>query len=93
MKQARQFITHKHIMIAGNVITSPSKLLTVKEEGMVGFVPSSSLASAAHPERSLPAKEEKKAEAKPAASAPAPAKEAAKPAAPKSDKKAETTKK
>jgi len=33
--QARQFITHKHITINGNIIDSPSHLTTVEEENMV----------------------------------------------------------
>jgi len=31
-RQARQFITHKHITIGGNIINSPSHLTTLKEE-------------------------------------------------------------
>jgi len=31
-KQARQFITHKHVTIGGNIINSPSHLTTLEEE-------------------------------------------------------------
>jgi small subunit ribosomal protein S4 len=51
MKQARQFITHGHITIAGSKVTVPGYLVTVIEEGQVGFLPASSLSSPEHPER------------------------------------------
>ena len=34
-KQARQFITHRHVSIGGNIINSPSHLTTVEEEGQI----------------------------------------------------------
>jgi len=38
VKQARQFITHGHVFVAGKKITSPSKLLTVEEENKIKVV-------------------------------------------------------
>jgi len=32
-KQARQFITHRHVKIGGKIINSPGHLTTIKEEG------------------------------------------------------------
>jgi small subunit ribosomal protein S4 len=51
MKQARQFITHRHITVKGKTITMPSRLVTVDEEKMINFVTSSTLSSDQHPER------------------------------------------
>ena len=51
MKQARQFITHNHVLIGAKSITSPSTLLTLEAESNVTFKPSSSLAAEDHPER------------------------------------------
>ncbi|MFC1723780.1 30S ribosomal protein S4 [Nanoarchaeota archaeon] len=51
VNQARQFITHKHILVGGKIITSPSYLLTVEEEAKIEFRPKSSLSSPDHPER------------------------------------------
>ena len=51
MKQARQFITHNHVLIGAKAITSPSTLLTLEAESNVTFKPSSSLAAEDHPER------------------------------------------
>ncbi len=53
MKQARQFIVHRHVMIGDKEITSPSTLLTSKQESMITFKTKSSLASEDHPERAL----------------------------------------
>jgi len=36
-KQARQFITHKHVTIDGNIIDSPSHITTVVEESGIGL--------------------------------------------------------
>lgn len=57
MKQARQFIVHRHILIAGKEITSPSYLIQTSEEVLLSFKPTSSLASEDHPERLNFAKE------------------------------------
>jgi|SRR3989344_3760748 len=51
MKQARQFITHGHIMIGSKALTSPSYVLSLHEENQITFNPYSSLASEVHPER------------------------------------------
>lgn len=50
-KQARQFIVHKHIMVDGKIITSPSHLVTKLEEATIMFIPSSKLSDPNHPER------------------------------------------
>jgi len=54
MKQARQFITHRHVLISGKVITAPSYLVSKAEENSIQFVPTSALASPQHPERAIP---------------------------------------
>ncbi len=51
MNQARQFITHRHLMIGDQEISSPSYLVSVIEEGAVTFKQKSALADAEHPER------------------------------------------
>jgi len=61
MKQARQFIVHRHVMIENNKITVPSYLVSKAEENKISFSGKSSLASADHPER----KKEEKMEPKP----------------------------
>lgn len=61
VKQARQFITHKHIAVAGKVITSPSYLVPVSEEGQISFRPTSSMSDIEHPERVAARKAKEKA--------------------------------
>lgn len=51
MKQARQFITHGHVLVDKKKITFPSYLVGIKEEGFIEFVPTSSLSREDHPER------------------------------------------
>lgn|SRR3989338_7270868 len=51
MKQARQFVVHRHILIGTKEITSPSYLMPVSEEVLLTFKPKSTLASENHPER------------------------------------------
>ena len=51
MKQARQFITHRHILVNGKEITAPTYLLTLAEEAALTFKENSNLASDDHPER------------------------------------------
>lgn len=51
MKQARQFITHRHIAINGVPVTSPSHLVTLEEEGALSFVENSPFKDEMHPER------------------------------------------
>lgn len=60
VKQARQFITHKHIMVNGKPVTSPSTLLTVEEEAALEFIPTSALTNPSHPEREIKKAEEEK---------------------------------
>lgn len=51
MKQARQFIVHRHVAVGVKEITSPSYMLTVEEESKLAFKPNSTLADEGHPER------------------------------------------
>lgn len=51
VKQARQFITHEHITVAGKLITSPSYFVKVSEESQIDFHEKSSLKNPEHPER------------------------------------------
>ena len=51
MKQARQFIVHRHITLDGKDITSPSYLLSVEEESQLRFKDKSALSDETHPER------------------------------------------
>lgn len=51
IKQARQFIIHRHIVLGDKEIPTPSYLVSLKEEGSVAFKSKSSLASEDHPER------------------------------------------
>ena len=51
MKQARQFITHEHILVNGKKITSPSYLVSVSEENSISFAVSSPFIDEMHPER------------------------------------------
>ena len=53
MRQARQFITHGHIIVGGKTITTPSYLVKKDEEPTITFVSNSTLASEEHPERAL----------------------------------------
>ncbi len=57
VRQARQFITHKHIMIGDRRMTVPSYLVPVEEENFIQFVPVSALSNPNHSERFI---EEKK---------------------------------
>lgn len=49
--QARQFITHEHILVDGKIITSPGYFVTTSQEASVAFATTSSLFSEDHPER------------------------------------------
>ncbi len=51
VKQARQFIVHRHIAVDNKKITVPSYLVSKAEEPLISFIPSSSLSSIDHPER------------------------------------------
>jgi small subunit ribosomal protein S4 len=57
MKQARQFITHRHIVVGDKEITAPSYLVSTEEENKLGFKGKSGLASEDHPERAIPVQE------------------------------------
>jgi small subunit ribosomal protein S4 len=50
-EQARQFITHGHIVVAGGRVRTPSYKLAVDEEDTVGFDSESPLTDELHPER------------------------------------------
>ena len=56
-KQARQFITHKHIMVGDNIVSKPSYLVDVSEEGKISFNALSGLSKVDHPERAVAKKE------------------------------------
>ena len=51
IKQARQFVIHGHINIGDRKVDIPSYLVSLEEEGMIGFNPGSELANIDHPER------------------------------------------
>lgn len=51
MKQARQFITHRHVRVGERKVSSPSHFTTVSEESFISFSPRSSLTNPEHPER------------------------------------------
>jgi small subunit ribosomal protein S4 len=53
VNQARQFITHKHVVVKGKLMTSPSTLLTAEQESAIEFVSNSPLANPSHPEREV----------------------------------------
>ena len=53
MKQARQFITHRHVCIGTQKLTVPSYIVSSAEEDMICFSPNSELADPEHPERKL----------------------------------------
>ncbi|MEK6812785.1 MAG: 30S ribosomal protein S4 [Nanoarchaeota archaeon] len=50
-RQARQFITHRHVLVSKKVIDAPGYLVKRDEENAVNFIPSSSLNQPDHPER------------------------------------------
>ena len=49
--QARQLITHGHIIIGNRRVTVPSYLVSKEEEAQIGYAPQSALANQAHPLR------------------------------------------
>ncbi len=51
MKQARQFVTHRHIRIGADEFTSPSYLVSLEEEQHLKISEQSILAKEDHPER------------------------------------------
>ncbi len=50
-KQARQFITHEHILVNGRVVNAPGYLVPVSEEAHISFKTTSKLGNEDHPER------------------------------------------
>jgi len=70
MKQARQFITHEHIIVNNKKITAPGFLVPKSLENSISFSQSSSFVSEDHPERiqekkpAIKAKKEKQKEKK-----------------------------
>jgi len=50
-KQARQFISHGHIVVDGRRVTEPSTKVAIAEEDAVGFDSASPLTDELHPER------------------------------------------
>ena len=90
VNQARQFITHEHIIVGNKKITKPSYMVGIAEEGQLGFIDSSSLANVEHPERSTqkkPEEVEKEAKKKDAAKKEKKVKESKKKEEPKAEKK------
>ena len=71
MKQARQFITHRHILVDGKEITSPSFLVSRDEESILTFKTVSPLATEDHPERTRETAEAPAVEEKPLKKTPA----------------------
>lgn len=61
-RQARQFITHGHVLVGGKMVCAPSYVVPVALESAISFVDKSSLASAEHPSRQ---KREKKVQVVP----------------------------
>ncbi len=62
-RQARQFITHGHVVVGDTMVTSPSYLVLLSEEGMLSIVSNSSLADPEHPERCIISESKAKKEA------------------------------
>lgn len=58
VKQARQMITHKHIVVGNKVIPSPSYLVTVDEENKIAYLSRSKFNDPEHPERNKDTKKE-----------------------------------
>lgn len=53
VKQARQFITHRHILVDGVVIDAPGYIVPVAQENAITFIARSPLFSELHPERAI----------------------------------------
>ncbi len=51
IREARQLITHRHILVNDRVIDTPSHLITTEEEKKIEYVSKSPLASEQHPVR------------------------------------------
>ena len=57
MKQARQMITHEHVLVKDKKITAPSYLVNIAEEGSISFHTISPFENNMHPERIVVKKE------------------------------------
>jgi len=53
-EQARQFISHRHIVINDEIVSSPGYLVTVQEEPTIEFHENSPYSDEEHPERPQP---------------------------------------
>tara|TARA_Y100000310_G_scaffold345249_1_gene463106 strand:- start:300 stop:926 length:627 start_codon:yes stop_codon:yes gene_type:complete len=62
IKQARQFITHGHVIVNDKKVNIPSYLLSAAEEDTITFSNFSALADAEHPERKVVEKKVEKIE-------------------------------
>jgi small subunit ribosomal protein S4 len=51
MRQARQFITHRHVLVGEKCVTAPGYLVPLSEEAKITFKVTSSLVDDQHPER------------------------------------------
>lgn len=51
MKQARQFVTHRHVLVGNKEITSPSFLVSRADESVIAFKTRSPFVTEEHPER------------------------------------------
>lgn len=56
VNQARQFVTHEHVMVGNRVVSAPGYHVPLDEEPSLALVPTSPFANTAHPERALPPK-------------------------------------
>lgn len=63
MKQSRQFIIHRHVLVGDKEITMPTYLVSREEEAGIRFKDNSTLASEEHPER-MPVQRETKVKEK-----------------------------
>lgn len=61
IKQARQFITHRHVAVNGTIVTAPAYVVSLAEQNTITLVENSPLASLDHPERTTSAQKEKQA--------------------------------
>jgi len=62
MKQARQYISHAHILVGGKQIKAPGFVVKTEEEPTIAFVEASTLSNPEHPERQIEKKPEEKEE-------------------------------
>jgi small subunit ribosomal protein S4 len=52
--QARQFVSHGHITVAGNIVSVPGYIVKRDEESRIAFQSHSALSNAQHPARAAP---------------------------------------